>query len=337
MSLHYYLNLCDGNINRALAVKGVAMDQFAQFEQYLRNSISSLKRKAKIEAAWEPAETENLAELSIMGGLYEFRSQTVIRINNNAKGRYRIELLAGTPSFNKKIEYQIGDQEGEAVIIEDDYSKGIVHLEGVEATRFDNLRWGFANISLEPAWIVLQRGDVLCDENDGEYKVVALNADEITVNGQPEQNGSLFYGETEISFTLVKKAALPPGNVQVIQEDQNTIVFYSPKKIDENEQVNFIKRINSFIDYNNIYFESDPKNKLDFEIKPDAVKPTVILHNASDYDKIVVSNNIRFKVNRLQQNNMEKYKIQLKEIDEDAGLEDEQNALSTLVIFLMKT
>jgi hypothetical protein len=48
-----------------------------------------------------------------------------------------------------------------------------------------------------------------------------------------------------------------------------------------------INKIKDFIKYNNIYFEN----------KSSSGKPTVILRSASDYDKIVVPNNIRFKVN----------------------------------------
>jgi hypothetical protein len=336
MALHYYLNLYDGNIDRAVAVKRIAQDQFEQFERYLRNSISSLERKGEITAEWEPVKSANLAELSVIGGLYEFRRQTALRICDNKKGYYWINVLQGKPNFNKPIEYQIGDREGEAPISEEDYNKGIVYLEGVEATQFDNLKWGFADIKLRPAWIPLQKGDVLHNEKRIEYKVLHIEADEITVNGQLDGKEKLFHEETEIKFAVTRDMSLPFANIEVIREDRNSVVFYSPRReqINENEQVRFIKA-DDFIDYNNIYDESNPENKLKFERRENAAKTTIVLQDVSDYDKTVVSNNIRFKVKQPQQNNlkMEKWKIQLKETDENAALEDEQNTLSPLHYF----
>jgi hypothetical protein len=105
--------------------------------------------KKEITASWEKIETANLAELRIAGFLYEFSKQTVIHIIGNQKGCYRITLVKGAPNYAKKIEYKIGDREGEAVITEDDFQKGVVYLDGIEERRFDALRWGFAEISLD--------------------------------------------------------------------------------------------------------------------------------------------------------------------------------------------
>jgi hypothetical protein len=329
--LHYYLNLCNGNIDRAFAVKAIAQDQFDQFERYLRNSIFSLERKGEIKASWEKVEAENLAELTIIGGLYEFQRQTTIRIKDNIKGYYKIKILKGTPNFNKKIEYQIGSTEGEAVITEDDYKKGIVCLEGIDAERFDALRWGFAEIALTPAWILFQKGDIFHDGNGVEYKIAAIDDDEITVNGRVDRNENLFFGETEILFMVIREAVLPLQNIHVIREDKNSVVFYSRGKIDENNHIKYMGKVNDFIDFDNIFYENEPKNKLLFDRRQDTQKPTIILQDNHDYDKTVVSNNIRFKVNRLQQNNQERWKIQLKEINEIP--EDEQNVLSPLRYF----
>jgi hypothetical protein len=91
--------------------------------------------------------------------------------------------------------------------------------------------------------------------------------------------------------------------------------------------------VNDYIDYDNIFYENNLKNKLLFERRQDAQTPTIVLQNEDDYDKIVVCNKIRFRVNRLQQNNQEKWKIRLRETDENEMLEDEQNVLSPLRYF----
>jgi hypothetical protein len=331
--LHYYLNLCDKNIDRALAIKSIAQDQFEQFERYLRNSIAALERKAEIKAAWEAVKTENLAELSIIGGLYEFQRQTTIRINNNKKGYYRIEILSGNPNFNKNIEYKIGDTEGEAIITESDYDKGIIYLEGVDAVQFDAARWGFTDIALAPAWTVVQKAGVFYDGKGIDYKIAALEGDEITVYGQLTSDTELLYEKAKISFTVIRESALPFQDIHVINEDKNTVVFYSSKRLENTDKNRQINTISNFIDYNNIFYESEPESKLLFERQENSHKTTIILQDDSDYGKVVVSNNIRFRVNQLQQNNQEKWKIQLKEISENEEAEDEQNALSPLRYF----
>jgi hypothetical protein len=240
--LHYYLNLYNGNIDQALTVKAIAQNQFEQFERYLRNSIASLEKKGEITASWEKVVTENLAELSIIGGLYEFRRQTTIRINNNKKGYYRLKLLKGNPNFNKKVEYQIGNNEGEAVVTEEDYNNGIVYLEGIETAEFDALRWGFAEIALSPAWIFLGKGTILHDSSGIDYKIAAADGDTLVLNGQLVPGKKLFYGEMEFLFVIEKEAILPFQNVSIVREDADAIIFYSSVKIDENDQIGYVKK-----------------------------------------------------------------------------------------------
>ena len=301
--IHYYLNMY-GNIEKANAVKKAAQDQFGQFERYLRNSIAALEEKS-VEASWENVEQKNLAELSVIGGIYEFSRQTTVRINNNRKGYYRIELTKGNPNYSKKIEFQFGDTEGEAVVTEDDYKRGLVFLEGIETKNFDNLRWGFADITLTPDWFTLKKGDALCGKDGTEYVIAAdPKDDEITVSGFLMADEKLFFQNNELIFNIAKEIPLPK-DVFILREYPNSTVFYSKKLLDDNEAFKLKNyRVKEFIDFNNICFKDNPDTELRFERTENTGGTTILLQNPADYGKIVFSNNLFLRVNQLQAGNL---------------------------------
>jgi len=333
--LHYYLNLC-GNINRALAVSDTARNQFEQFEQYLNNSINALKKK-EISAKWEKVETPNLAELRIIGGLYQYTKQTVINISDNKKGYYRIELLNGKPNFNKKIEYQIGDTENDADVNEELFQKGLIYLDRVETAEFDAIKWGFADVKLTPAWHSFNVNMMLYDSCGAEYRVLNVDKNNITIMGDLTPGMKLFYGGTEIYFTVKKDAQIPVKNVEIIRgnKDSNEIIFYSIKGLndvsDEIKKIN--NRVKEFIDFNNIVFVSNPQKNLQFTRKENTGDMSIILQNKVDYSQKVFSNKIQFEIVEPQLNNTDNWKIQLKEIKDDDDPDDEQYALSPLRYF----
>ena len=340
--LHYYLNLCNGNIDRAVAVSKTAQNQFEQFEQYLNNSIVALKKK-QISATWfEPPKT-NLAELRIIGGLYQYTKQTVITITDNMKGYYRINLLKGEPNFSKKLEYQIGSTEGEADVNEELFQKESVYLEGVETTKFDAVKWGFADVELAPAWFSFSENMMLNDSGGVKYKVLKVNNNDITILGNLTKDKKLFYDKTEISFTVKKIAQIPVKNVEIIrgEDKDNEIIFYSEKWLsDMPDEIKLINRqVKEFIDFSSIVFVSNPQEKLQFTKKENSSDMTIALQNKSDYKdeagnpKKVISNKIIFEIRELLPGNADKWKIQLEEINNEGDSDDELYALSPLRYF----
>jgi len=331
--LHYYLNLYKGNINRALAVKRIAQNQFTQFEQFLQNSIKALKKK-EISAEWEPVITKNLAKLQIIGNLFQYNKQTVIRINGNRKGYYRIILKKGAANFSKRIEYQIGDKEGETEISEDDYKRGTVYIEGVEAAKFDALRWGFADIELTPAWFSISENEMLHDSGGKEYKIISVSGDDVTVMGVLPADKKLFYGETEISFNVIKKAELPYKDIENLRETENEIIFYAKPNQSFPEEIRRVNNlVKDFMDFSKILFCDNPKKLFEFSKREDDDEMIIILHDRSDYNKKVISNKIFFDVLEIGDKDSEHWKIQLKEPNNEKDSEEELNALSPLRYF----
>ena len=335
--LHYYLNIFDNippdkHIKVAYAVANTAQNQFKQFEKYLKNSIDALKKK-EITAVWEKVPTQNLAELKLIGGLYKYEKQTVISVINNKKEYYRIELVKGEPNYKKEIEYQIGENEGSVVVTEDDYKKGIIYLEGIKVKKIDAVRWGFADIELIPAWISFEKNTSIKDKNGIEYKIISVENDDITISGDIPHDAKLFYNDIELSFKIKKSAKYPYNNIEVIKEDEG--IFYSEKGLDagSDEIKNISYRIKEFINFNEIVYDSNPNEKLEILRNDNSSDMTIILNNANDYGKKARYKQFLFEITKLQNNNSDNWKIQLKETNNNNDNDDELYALSPLRYF----
>lgn len=76
--LSYYFNLpkdrerdFQGNLSASYAIQKTAKSAFEPFEEYLKNAIAALEKKENIKAKWKKIDVENVAELKIIGGLFE--------------------------------------------------------------------------------------------------------------------------------------------------------------------------------------------------------------------------------------------------------------------------
>ena len=330
--LHYYLNIYD-HVNKAYAVTRTALNQFKQFEQFLKNSIDALKQK-EITAAWEKVPTENFAELIFKGYLYKYEQKTIINITNNKKGFYKIESVDGEPDFEEKMIFKYNNKKGELVVTEEAFQKKIIYLEGIEVKIFDAVRWGFADVELTPAWISFEKNTVIKDENGIEYKIISVDNNDITISGDLSKNAKLFYNDTKLSFTIKKSANLPLKNVEIINEKES--IFYSEKQLgaDSDEIVLINKRIKEFIDFNEIVYDSKPKEKLKFTRNENSSDMTIILNNAEDYGKKVRYKQFLFEITELRNINTDNWKIQLKETNTNNDTDDDElYALSPLRYF----
>lgn len=120
---------------------------------------------------------------------------------------------------------------------------------------------------------------------------------------------------------------LPPGII--IDENEDSIILYNEKLNDlQNLKKLNLKEISSYVDFDNIFLingtKCNCKNKGDLKITLD----TLI-----DYNQIVISNNIKFKLSKTFKtaNDKDNYWIQLKELDKDK--EEEIPGLSPLKYF----
>jgi len=331
MSLHYYLNVYK-DMGRARAINSVALDQFKPFDKYLEKSIKALEKK-EIEARWKKVETKNLAELRIVGGIYKHAKQTTIEIYGNEKGYYRIALSKGAPNFNKKLEYMVDGKEAETSVSEEQFRKRLVYLEGIEATEFDAVKWGFADVELSPAWCRLRKNDVLKCSNGMEHKIISVDNDVLVVSGNLSPNEKPTYNGTELSITVIEKSGnLPVKNVVFLDDDKT--IFYSEKELGDIEGV---ERINNsakeFDDLTNLFLDSGKTNKLRFEKAENSGDMSIILENSADYGKTAYSNHLKLKISEPQKNNADIWKIQLMENGADSDSDNELHALSPLRYF----
>lgn len=96
---YYYFNLpkdrerdFNGNIKTSYAIMQTARRAFEPFETYLQNAITALEEKQDIKAKWKKVKSENIAELRLIGKLFEVPKQTIVEINDNIAS----EIQAGS-------------------------------------------------------------------------------------------------------------------------------------------------------------------------------------------------------------------------------------------------
>ena len=87
--LSYYFNLpkdrerdFQGNLSASYAIQKTAKSAFEPFEEYLKNAIAALEKKENIKAKWKKIDVENVAELKIIGGLFEIPKKTLTQFEN---------------------------------------------------------------------------------------------------------------------------------------------------------------------------------------------------------------------------------------------------------------
>jgi len=325
--LHYFYNVT-GSLSRAKAVCGTVQSQFKQFEQYLKRSKTALERK-NVSAKWKPVDQQNLAELEIIGGLYKYEQRTIINIINNKKGFYKIESVSSEPDFDEKMIFKYGNEKGDAVVTEDIFKNKIIYLKGIETKQFDIVRWGFADVKLNPMWICFEKNTMLNGSSGADYKIINIDNDNITIEGNLKKDEKISYNDKELNYKIIESSKPPFDMENLIDKDEN--IFYSEKTLSESWQIKNVKHlIKKYIDFDNIVNNSNPQEK--FEREKDASGITIILKDDKDKNKIVRSGKLKFKIIELQKNNADKFKIQLIEIDKK-DTDDELYALPRLRYF----
>lgn len=112
--LSYYFHLPKGrkrldfdtNHRRSTAIFTTAKAAFEPFEAYLDNAIQAFEKKSDVKAKWKKVDLENMAELQLVGGLYEVSKQTFVEFEegalsdaeigdviNGSAGQHRIETI----------------------------------------------------------------------------------------------------------------------------------------------------------------------------------------------------------------------------------------------------
>ena len=72
---------------------------------------------------------ENLAELVIIGGLYELKKNTKIRILNNSSGTYKINNTVDEPDFDEGLKFKVGKKKYLEQITEKNYLDRIIDYQ----------------------------------------------------------------------------------------------------------------------------------------------------------------------------------------------------------------
>jgi hypothetical protein len=257
----YYFNLpkereLDINTNYRVSegIRNTARRAFEPFETYLQNAITALEKKENIKAKWKKVKTENIAELRLIGKLYEIPSE---------KGKYKIISNVSDPDFSEPIIYKVGEQKGKVSITKEDFEKGIVTLD-IEATQFDRVTWSGDDIELQALW----------------------------TNKRQNFSGVVISEQSNRTIVYAENNQKPSENTIEIQQ----------------------RKLSSFVDFENLKFENG--QTLNATRNDDL---NITLTDTNDFNKVVFSDKLKFKIEHTRNNNKDAWWIQLLEMDENAN------------------
>jgi signal recognition particle GTPase len=247
--LSYFFNLpkererdFQGNLSASFAIQKTAKVAFEPFEGYLKNAIAALEKKENIKASWKKVGADNVAEIRIIGALFEISKDTITIFEDGALDTAKV---------------------GDRVM-------------------------GSANT----------------------HKIISINDSEVVFDVIPETDEMLFWNKKQLNFS-VNHSAKPDGTI--IREENHRYIVYSEKTINNTTRIPDNK-LSSFIDFDNLTFENG--NKL-FATRNELL--SITLSDSNDYGKRVISNQIKFSIERTRKNSKDAFWIQLLELDENGG------------------
>lgn len=227
------------------AINNTARRAFEPFETYLQNAITALEKKQNIKAKWKKVKSENIAELRLIGKLFEVPKQTIVEIDDNIAS----EIQAGST------------------------------IRGSER----------------------------------DHNVISINGCDVVFDNVPEQDEMLFWNKKTFEYKIIS-ASQPKGTI--IREEQQRYIVYSENGQKPNESATEIqhKKLASFIDFENLKLENGQTLNA---IRNDDLNIT--LSDNNDFNKIVIYDKLKFKIETTRKNSKDAYWIQLLELDDNAN------------------
>jgi superfamily I DNA and/or RNA helicase len=249
---YYYFNLpkdydltFEKNKIVSSAINNTARRAFEPFETYLQNAITALEKKQNIKAKWKKIKSENIAELRLIGKLFEVPKQTIVEIDDNIAS-----------------EIQLGST-----------------IRGSER----------------------------------DHNVISINGCDVVFDNVPEQDEMLFWNKKTFEYKILSESQ-PKGIL--IREEQQRYIVYSENGQKPNESATEIqhKKLASFIDFENLKLENG--QTLNATRNEDL---NITLSDTNDFNKIVIYDELKFKIETTRKNSKDAYWIQLLELDDNAN------------------
>jgi DNA polymerase III delta prime subunit len=149
--------------------------------------------------------------------------------------------------------------------------------------------------------------------SEKDHIVISINDNDVVFDIVPEQDEMLFWNKKTFEYTIISQTQ-PIGIV--IREEQQRYIVYSENGQKPNESATEIqhKKLASFIDFENLKLENGQTLNA---IRNDDLNIT--LSDTNDFNKIVISDKLKFKIETTRKNSKDAYWIQLLELDDNAN------------------
>jgi superfamily I DNA and/or RNA helicase len=155
----------------------------------------------------------------------------------------------------------------------------------------------------------VQKGDTIMGSAN-THQILTIDGNEVIFDTIPEDDELLFWNKKPLSFSIIHPTK-PEGII--IREDTHRYILYSQKTISNTNRIHGNK-LSSFIDFENLAFED---GKILTATRNEGL--SITLSNSSDYGKNVVSNQIKFSVERAHKKSKDAYWIQLLELNDNTN------------------
>lgn len=314
--IHYFSKLpkdydltFDDNIKLSNGIMYGAQSAFTPFYQYLDTTIKSLEKKEDVKASWKQLKKDNLVNLKLKGSINEILKETKIKLNAGNIGLYKLDGDF-EKDFDEPLIYWIDGKKEKLNISPNNFIENNILKLHIDYTKFDKVRWAGDDLKLIPQWVSLSKNDKLkC--NNKEIIVTEVSGDIATLNGFIAKGDLLFFNDINLNFSIDNNSDVPKNGI-IIDENEKRYVVYIENSKDRSD-LKLLRLINWNDSKDDMLFSDGSKfigvhqDNSTFEVKD---KNSVI-------GKVLTCFKLTFLIEDLQNNNKDKYWIQLEEIEKE--------------------
>jgi hypothetical protein len=311
--LQYYISLLndiedyDTRTKVAYAKMMSSLKSFDPFEKYLRNTIKTQERKQDIKATWTKVVEENLADLMIIGGLYEIKKNTRVRVLNNSLGTYNIINRVDDPDFEEELKFKVGKEKYLEQITKEDYFAGKIELP-INVRGAIRANWGFDDLELEPAWELFEVNSSI-KVLEKEHRILSVEGNYLVLEGNIKET-TITYNSSEFEIN-VEDVEIEVNDFDIISEDERRVIVYS--KTDQKNKLGKKLKFSQMVAFLN--FE-DLREENGTAFSGERRDHNVIkIDEEHFYNSTVCVGNVKFRLKKIGGRSAESYWIQLKELD----------------------
>lgn len=315
---HYFQQL-KLNGNTTEEIQKTLFHSLKPLEIYINNAIDILKKKEFIEAKWEKVKIDNLVELTLKGKIYQVSPVSEIQLTNlYPEGTFEIQGISPEQyDYEEDIILKISGEKKKITINPDNFpyeNKKFIYVPELKDLYIDSASWAGDSIKLIPKWLNTKTLHLYINRNRVSFEIKNLETYHFTLFYTINPKDTLTINDIPFEFKVLQTSQALPQNVQKLNEDEQKIIFYSQKTLNDYKEykpfLNTIPKNQFYLDKSlNNPFPAEHHEGFCYIIENQTKMPKTVFYQDKQSGVI-----LEFDVNKVQDNHREQFWIQL--IDE---------------------